>query len=261
MEGPLAHTCPVCAAPLPESSPEGLCPRCLMARAMEPTLASMTGGKGLSAPSLETVRAAFPQLEILELIGQGGMGAVYKARQPRLERLVAVKILHARGVADPRFAERFQREAKALARLSHPNIVTVHDFGQAGEFFYLLMEFVDGVNLRQAMMAGRFTGDQALAIVPPICEALQYAHEHGIVHRDIKPENLLLNKEGRVKIADFGIARLTETVVDDSAAAAALANVGLTQESAIGTPQYMAPEQSREPGRGGSFARISTHWA
>ena len=86
--------------------------------------------------------------------------------------------------------------------------MTIHDFGQAGGFYFLLMEFVDGVNLRQAMKAGRFTPEQALAIVPPVCEALQYAHEHGIVHRDIKPENLLLDKEGRVKIADFGIAKM-----------------------------------------------------
>ena len=136
------------------------------------------------------------------------MGAVYKARQKSLGRLVALKILNPKHAANPRFAERFSREAQALAELNHPNIVTIHDFGQAGEFYFLLMEYVDGVNLRQAMKAGRFTPEQALAIVPSICEALQFAHDHGIVHRDIKPENLLLDKTGRVKIADFGIARI-----------------------------------------------------
>ena len=109
---------------------------------------------------------------------------------------------------DAAFASRFAREARALASLSHPNIVTIHDFGQANGFFYLLMEFVDGVNLRQALCGGRFTSEQALAIVPPICDALQYAHERGIVHRDIKPENLLPDKHGQVKIADFGIAKI-----------------------------------------------------
>jgi serine/threonine protein kinase len=94
-----------------------------------------------------------------------------------------------------KFAARFEKEAQALAALNHPHIVTIHDFGQAGGFYFLLMEFVDGVNLRQAMTAGRFTPEQALAIVPPVCEALQYAHEHGIVHRDIKPENLLMDKD------------------------------------------------------------------
>ena len=136
------------------------------------------------------------------------MGVVYKARQKSLNRFVALKLLAPERVSDAKFAERFAQEAKALATLSHPNIVTIHDFGQAGGFYFLLMEFVDGVNLRQAMKAGRFTPEQALAVVPPVCEALQFAHEHGIVHRDIKPENLLLDKEGRVKIADFGIAKM-----------------------------------------------------
>src|SRR6185436_809880 len=117
--------------------------------------------------------------------------------------------------------------------LSHPNIVTVHDFGQAGGYFFLLMEFVDGVNLRQALQGGRFTPEQALTIVPPICDALQYAHDRGIVHRDIKPANLLLDKAGRVKIADFGIAKM---VGDQS-------SVGFAESQPVGTPQYMAPEQ------------------
>jgi predicted Ser/Thr protein kinase len=183
--------------------------------------------------------AAFPQLEILELIGQGGMGFVYKARQPRLERLVALKILPQSAVTDPRFAERFTREGRVLARLNHPNIVTIHDFGQANGFFYLLMEYVDGVNLRQAMRAGRFTPEQALAVVPKICDALQFAHNEGILHRDIKPENILLDSKGRVKIADFGIAKL----IGEPQADAHLTASGGT----LGTPHYMAPEQVEKP--------------
>jgi predicted Ser/Thr protein kinase len=200
----------------------------------------------------------FPQLEILECLGRGGMGVVYKARQKALGRIVALKILAPERSTDPGFAERFTAEARMLASLNHPNIVTIHDFGQSGGFYHLVMEFVDGVNLRQAMTAGRFTPEQALAIVPPVCEALQYAHDHGVVHRDIKPENLLLDQEGRVKVADFGIAKLLgsataggpDAAAADSAPAAAPpsgAGAGGPPEtleaSAAGTPQYMAPEQ------------------
>ncbi len=145
---------------------------------------------------------------MLECLGRGGMGAVYKARQPKLNRLVALKILAPEKGADPKFAERFLREAQALARLSHPNIVAVHDFGEADGLYYLLMEYVDGVTLRQLLQGQKIAPEQALSIVPKICEALQFAHEQGIVHRDIKPENVLLDKQGRVKIADFGIAKL-----------------------------------------------------
>jgi serine/threonine protein kinase len=186
-------------------------------------------------------------LEIIELIGRGGMGAVYKARQKSLGRFVALKILAPQHAANPSFAERFSREAQALAELNHPNIVTVHDFGRAGEFYFLLMEHVDGVNLRQAMKAGRFTPEQALAVVPSICEALQFAHDHGIVHRDIKPENLLLDKSGRLKIADFGLARIMGAGFDAASGVATPDSAGLTQESVLGTPQYMAPEQSLHP--------------
>jgi serine/threonine protein kinase len=184
------------------------------------------------------VAAAFPYLEILEFIGQGGMGVVFKARQPKLDRLVALKLLPQSLAADPAFAERFTREGRLLARLNHPEIVAVHDFGQAGGFFYLVMEYVDGVNLRQAMRAGRFEPAQALAIVPKICEALQYAHNEGVLHRDIKPENILLDAKGRVKLADFGIAKLA-----GEQQTATLTASG----AALGTPHYMAPEQLERP--------------
>ena len=197
----------------------------------------------------------FPQLEILECLGRGGMGVVYKARQKALNRFVALKILAPERSTDPGFAERFTAEARTLASLNHPNIVTIHDFGESGGFYHLVMEYVDGVNLRQAMTAGRFTPEQALAIVPPVCEALQYAHDHGVVHRDIKPENLLLDQQGRVKVADFGIAKLlgsataggpgttaADTVPANAPPAGAVGPDTLGA-SAAGTPQYMAPEQ------------------
>ena len=232
--------CPKCGAPIVPEAPQGLCPKCLLAAVARPTEGGGPGPERGAPPPVEAIAAAFPHLEILELIGQGGMGFVFKARQPKLDRLVALKILPTSLAADPAFAERFTREGRLLARLNHTNIVTVHDFGQANGWFYLLMEFVDGVNLRQAMKAGRFTPGQALAIVPKICEALQYAHNEGILHRDIKPENILLDSKGRVKIADFGIAKM----IGEAHAEAALTGKGAT----LGTPHYMAPEQIESPG-------------
>jgi TPR repeat protein/tRNA A-37 threonylcarbamoyl transferase component Bud32 len=167
------------------------------------------------------------------------MGVVYKARQPRLNRFVALKILAREKEKDPRFAERFTREAQALARLNHPNIVTVYDFGETNGLYYLLMEFVDGMSLRQLLQTRKLAPEEALAIVPSICEALQYAHQLGIVHRDIKPENILLDQQGRVKIADYGIAKL----VGADGRVDALTG----EQQVIGTPHYMAPEQVEKP--------------
>ena len=154
--------CPSCRKPLAPDAPLGLCPDCLIKAGLNP--GTDPGDPALSAagfvpPSVEELARLFPQLEILEFIGQGGMGAVYKARQPKLDRFVALKILPPAAAGDPGFAERFNREARALARLSHPNIVAVHDFGQAGGLHYLVMEFVDGVNLRQLEAAGRLAPD------------------------------------------------------------------------------------------------------
>jgi tRNA A-37 threonylcarbamoyl transferase component Bud32 len=228
--------CPRCGTTLPSDAPEGLCPRCLGALPLGPETVLPEGEQNAPREPLAPaeLQPHFPQLEILECLGRGGMGVVYKARQKSLNRIVALKLLAPERERDAAFEERFAREAQALAALAHPSIVTVYDFGEAGGFYYLLMEFVDGVNLRQAMKAGRFTPEQALAIVPPVCEALQYAHEHGIVHRDIKPENLLLDKKGQVKIADFGIARML---------GANAPAVGGSETQSAGTPQYMAPEQ------------------
>src|SRR3954462_11215802 len=201
--------CPQCGVPIKPDAPAGLCPNCLMALNLK-TETVFTGDSSATQPPLtpEELAPNFPQLEILEYLGRGGMGVVYKARQKSLNRFVALKLLAPERVTDAKFAERFTREAHALAALNHPHIVTVYDFGQAGGYYFLLMEFVDGVNLRQLLQAKKLTPEEALAIVPPLCDALQFAHERGIVHRDIKPENLLLAKDGAVKIADFGIAKL-----------------------------------------------------
>src|SRR5262249_4700053 len=138
--------CPVCGGLVPDL--QGLCPKCLMLGVAAPTEPEGQSSLSSAAPRIDVVQAAFPHLEIIALIGQGGMGAVFKARQPKLNRFVALKILPEALSQEPAFAERFTREAQMLARLHHPNIVTVHDFGQANGFFYLLMEHVEGVNLR-----------------------------------------------------------------------------------------------------------------
>jgi predicted Ser/Thr protein kinase len=187
----------------------------------------LTGDTGPMPVSPEEIASRLPLFDILEFLGRGGMGVVYKARQTALDREVAIKVLAGEWQKDVDFAERFEREAKTLAQMSHPNIVTVHDFGDADGLYYIVMEYVDGVNLRDLLSDGKMEPEQALAVVPPICDALEYAHGKGVVHRDIKPENLLLDREGRVKIADFGIASL----------------VGKTKDIS-GTPSYMAPEQA-----------------
>jgi serine/threonine protein kinase len=277
-------SCPKCGAPLAAGTVDGLCPACLLAL----NLASQTdftgetapagakaGSPPPAAPAPGEIAKYFPQLEIIECLGRGGMGVVYKARQPRLDRLVALKILAPEREKDPAFAGRFEKEAQALARLSHPNIVTIHDFGEAGGMYFLLMEYVDGVTLRQLLAAGRISPREALAIVPQICDALQFAHDQGIVHRDIKPENILMDRRGRVKVADFGLAKIVAALSDrlessgegragsplpaggagtelgppgemrrsQTAATAELTEAG----KVLGTPNYMAPEQVSHP--------------
>ncbi|MHC4440287.1 MAG: serine/threonine-protein kinase, partial [Planctomycetota bacterium] len=249
--------CNECGGKLPADAPQGFCPQCLMKLGL-PTGAeagkaavtddqsnvptSATPPAGFVPPELVELADQFPQLEILELLGQGGMGAVYKARQKQLNRLVALKILPPQIGETEAFAERFTREAQSLAKLNHPRIVSIHDFGhtEAG-LYYFIMEFVDGTDLRRVMQTDELSPVEALAIVPQICEALQYAHEEGIVHRDIKPENILLDKKGRVRIADFGLAKL----LDKPTTTYTLTRAG----QKMGTPHYMAPEQIEHPGQ------------
>jgi HEAT repeat protein/predicted Ser/Thr protein kinase len=246
--------CPQCGAEMPGAAAGRVCPRCAAAFLKgEPT--EIPGGttgspRPFTPPPVAELAPLFPQLEILELIGQGGMGAVYKARQKELDRIVALKILPP-GVGGADFAERFAREAKALARLNHPGIVTLYEFGRSNGLFFFLMEYVDGATLRQVLQGGRISPREALAIVPAICDALQYAHDQGIVHRDIKPENILLDRRGRTKVADFGLAKLMGnggTVSDVDSGATTSASAATQASKVMGTPQYMAPEQIEHPG-------------
>jgi serine/threonine-protein kinase len=170
-------------------------------------------------------------LELEEEIGRGGMGAVYKARHLKLGRTVAVKLLPEELANQPEFQQRFEREARALAMLNHPNIIAVHDFGQDAGKSYIVMEFVAGGSLTSRMP---MPAKEAVEIGLQVCDALGYAHRHGVVHRDIKPENILLDSAGRVKVTDFGIARLVG--VEARGWTVTTANV------ILGTPHYMAPE-------------------
>ena len=231
----------------------GLCPECLVKGGFESRAESESDTSSeprvrFVPPAVEDLARLFPQLEILEFIGKGGMGAIYKARQKQLNRVVALKILPPGIGHEPAFAERFAREARALAQLNHPGIVTLYEFGQSDGQFYFLMEFVDGMNLGQLLLKGRVSAREALAIVPQICDALQFAHDQGIVHRDIKPENILLDRRGRVKVADFGLVKLAGATepVNGEAASGSLALTG--SGKILGTLSYMAPEQKENPG-------------
>jgi serine/threonine protein kinase len=298
---PEGNKCPQCGTPLQPGALAGLCPACLLKEGAADETATGGGGAPFVPPTVSELSPLFPQLEILELIGKGGMGAVYKARQKQLDRIVALKILPPGIGDDPAFAERFTREAKALAKLNHPGIVTLYEFGQVqntlgmpatltpslshpmgegdrrsgeGSLYFFLMEFVDGVTLRQLLNTGRSSPREALAIVPQICDALQFAHDHGIVHRDIKPDNILMDRRGRVKVADFGLAKLVGDVAqtflsagsgDFPVASSKAGNTGLESpvnpqagkpalpaaltdaNLAMGTPNYMSPEQMERP--------------
>ena len=179
----------------------------------------------------------FPAYVIEALIGRGGMGAVYRARQRSLDRLVAIKLLPFELGVREDFAERFRREATALARLSHPHIVAVHDFGQADDgHFFIVMEYVEGTDLAARQQQGKLPPAEAIAVVRQICEALEFAHAQGVVHRDIKPGNILLDAAGRVKVTDFGIAQLAG---DEPRAALTITG------ALLGTPEYAAPEQTQ----------------
>lgn len=152
-----------------------------------------------------------PGFEVVDFVGRGGMGAVYKARQVSLNRVVAVKLLAAHG-NELDFITRFKVEAQAMARLSHPGIVPVYDFGETGDgHLFYVMEFVEGEDLAKKIESdGRLTPDEALRIAIAVCDALAFAHEQGVVHRDIKPSNILLTARGAVKVADFGLAKIDD---------------------------------------------------
>ena len=190
-------------------------------------------------PTAENLDELLDRYTVVRLLGRGGMGAVYLARQTGLDRDVAIKLLPQELTADLAFVKRFKREAKAMARLDHPSIVRVFDFGRSiGGHLYFVMEYVDGCDLAQLIQKGVVEVNQALELISQLCDALAYAHAEGIVHRDIKPSNILLDRKGRLKIADFGLARPLASAAELATPPARLTASG----QVMGTLEYMAPE-------------------
>ena len=181
------------------------------------------------------LQPGLPQLEVIELVARGGMGAVYKGVQKSLNRHVAIKVLPPDMARDPSFAERFKEEALSMAKLSHPGIVSVYDAGKTKDgLLYFMMEYVEGTDVAQLIQQEhRIEPKQALEITVAVCEALAYAHESGVIHRDIKPSNIMLDRHRRVKITDFGLAKQTEEARDERRTRSRMA---------IGTPDFVAPE-------------------
>jgi len=225
----------------------GVCPRCILTQAVESIAASDHPALGAMAvsgrcPSIDSLNEQFPDFEFHELLGRGGSGWTFRATQKSLSRSVAIKLI-SRTTSHAEALERFQREAGILAKLNHPSIVTVHDFGIQDQFLYIVMEFVPGTTLRRLIAPGKLKSERVIGIGKQICDALDYAHAKGLVHRDIKPENILVvssEPEVEIRLADFGISRMA--LERDSMG-------GLTRTGLIiGTPFYMAPEQ-QVPGK------------
>ena len=226
--------CPECGSALPESAPLGMCPQCLLRSARGHTLVGDRRAEPPSCAELEELFAG--RFAIKNLLGRGGMGAVFQARQCRIDRPVAIKLLPFLD-EDPEYLERFLREARALGKLSHPNIVTLIDYGEIGGYFYMVMEFVEGGDLANRLTSGPLSEEEIVPIIFQICDALDYAHRCGVVHRDIKPANILLGENGTVKLVDFGLAKGME---------AGDADLTWANEM-MGTPNYMSPEQRTNP--------------
>ncbi|MEI7928507.1 MAG: serine/threonine-protein kinase [Verrucomicrobiales bacterium] len=186
------------------------------------------------APDPAVLSALFPGYDIDILIATGGMGAVYRAVQRSLDRVVAIKILPREFGADPAFRESFEAEAKAMAKLNHPNLIGVFDFGEVDGMLFIIMEFVPGGSLYHFAFGKTLDGILVGQLIEAVCDGLAHAHQHGILHRDIKPANILLDAHGRPKIGDFGLARVIGSQVDAG-------------ETVYGTPHYTAPEVINHP--------------
>ena len=180
-----------------------------------------------------TIGETIGAYRIIEQLGQGGMATVYKAYHAALDRFVALKVMHPAFMEDDSFLVRFQREAKVVAKLDHPNIVSIFDFSEHEKQPYLVMKYIEGETLKAYLQKQTTTVLEMLPVIDAVANALTYAHKHNIVHRDVKPSNIILTPEGHTYLTDFGLARI------------ALSNsTSLTAEQMIGTPQYISPEQA-----------------
>jgi serine/threonine protein kinase len=232
------RVCGKCGAELTGVGAEALCPGCLLEGGLALSLESETlDGPSEIAPRKSPLTPAFPRCfgdyELLEEIARGGMGIVYKARQVNLDRVVAVKMLLFGPLAQPEFVQRFRTEAAAAASLQHPNIVAIHEVGfREGQHFFA-MEYVAGRNLAEIVRDGPLLPKRAAGYVKTIAEAIQYAHERGVLHRDLKPSNVLIDENDQPKVMDFGLAKRLEKETE------------LTLSGQVlGSPNYMPPEQA-----------------
>ena len=190
-------------------------------------------------PSTLSSGSKFGAYQILSPLGAGGMGEVYRARDSRLGREVAIKVLPGNVCPDKKRIERFQQEARSASALNHPNIVTIYELGEVGKTCYIAMELVDGVAVRDLLAAGSIPLAKVIEIAAQVAEGLAKAHEAGIVHRDLKPENLMVSRDGLVKILDFGLAKLVPSDSSDET------RTRQTLPGAVlGTLEYMSPEQA-----------------
>ena len=242
---PVIQTCPKCGAALPPDAPSGFCPKCLFRLgAAEALQAAPLQGQSAPEPELPPGGLrVFGDYELLEEIARGGMGVVYKARQISLDRIVAVKMILGGALATPDFVRRFRTEAAAAAVLHHPNIVAIHEVGaQAGQH-YFSMDFVEGPNLAKLVGHQPLAAGRAARYAKLIAEAIEHAHQQGILHRDLKPSNVLIDGSDQPRITDFGLAKRLDT------------ESSLTLSGQVlGSPSFMPPEQA-----GGKRDRVGRH--
>src|SRR5216684_348059 len=240
--------CPVCQADNPSSA--ATCEKCntpfpFSDATISPTDSGQKAGWSAATPVRPSSDAAAKgqlkpgsvlaeRYEILQLLGQGGMGAVYKAHDKELDRVVALKLIRSEFAKNPEILRRFKQELILARQVTHKNVIRIYDLGQADGIKFITMDFVEGRDLRQLLVEkGKFPPEQAARIMLQICRALEAAHTEGVIHRDLKPQNIMLDSGGRVYVMDFGIARSAYLP-------------GMTQTGAlIGTPEYMSPEQAR----------------
>lgn len=237
-KSPSTH-CESCGQPYPEGAAAGICPRCLLQVGMETKVLSTESRDRISAQHREFLLDLFPELEGIRLIGRGGMGVVYRAHQHDLRRDIALKLLPLEHAGSPGWEARFEVEARAVARLDHPNIVTLYEFGERDGSPFLKMKLVEGGrSLADSLKEKpKWPVREAVTLITSVARAVHHAHQHGIIHRDIKPGNILLDESGEPYLTDFGLARFVEE------------NTGLTgSHMLVGTANYMAPEQA--DGRG-----------
>src|SRR5215468_1191349 len=229
-----AQTCSYCGAPLPGEGWQGLCPKCLVRVTLDIPLSR----EAAASPSIPDVPSPngprrFGDYELLEEIARGGMGVVYKARQVSLNRPVAVKMILAGQLAGAAEVQRFRGEAQAAANLNHPNILAIHEIGQQEGQHFFSMDFVEGQNLARFVRQKPLPPQEAARCLKTIAEAIQYAHERGILHRDLKPSNILIDHSGQPRITDFGLAKRIKGDSDLTVSG-----------QVLGSPNFMPPEQA-----------------